>query len=121
MEDIKTVGELIKIILAQPEQELVIGPVRISCEKEDADIDFKVKHHLMAWISGGQNKDTLLKDLEGIVSVDLEQMDELKKKNRLLTENAEEAEKKFSANALAIGKVEAYEKLLVGRKVTIEA
>lgn len=121
MENIKTIGELRKKI--EEEGEFKVGVIKVSYDV-GGDIDIYFKDRLIQWILADVSGDTLLTDLNDSdysVSTDWDDIDEIKKKNRTLEKRNEELEKIISTEKLALGKVEAYEKLLIGRAITISA
>lgn len=101
-----------------------------------SDIDIKLDGVLLQWINSGTPDHTLLSELGKRSTIDsllpssivddkekenaLARVDELEKKNVEL-ENTILKDRKFESEAQkALGAVEAYEKLLLNRKVTLE-
>ena len=115
----KTIGDLRQLIKENGEA-LVLGEL-VFTWKDGEDIDIKFQGRLIQWIQETVSDETELHAAETSQSSDIERAFEKKKNTEALEAKIVDLEKKLQENALSIGKVEAYEKLLIGRGVTISA
>jgi len=116
---IKTIGDL-RNLIEDNDNNIVIGEVSLTF-KDGEDIDVHFHGSLVQWYSKDNADTVLLNEARNTVSSDVEKGDKAQKENRELKEQIEELEKKGVEATLAVGKVEAYEKMLIGRGVTISA
>ena len=122
---IKTIGDL-RNLIEENDNDLVIGEVNF-CFKEGEDIDVHFHGSLVQWYSKdnaneitlSESDKTTLSEADKTTSSDIDKMDKTQKDNRELKEKNEELEKRAVEATTAVGKVEAYEKLLIGRTVSI--
>jgi hypothetical protein len=129
MNSMKTVQDL-RTAVIERNGELKIGHLRIT-HSEGGDIDFMLKDKLVMWIGRNQEDSVELGDVYANINSGFNDILENKKSDlqKVIEEltadlsNAkqekEELEKKLKANELNAGKIEAYEKLLIGRDLTI--
>ena len=115
----ETVGHLKFDIGKNGGFELKIGQLSFEYEGGESDIDIKLEDDLIAYVPSGTSDDTALKDVELSVMGDIKRGKEALREERKATKLMEEAEKIRQESILAVGKVEAYEKLLIGRDITI--
>lgn len=115
----KTIGDLRELITDEGGP-LVIGAIKISYQGKGDDIDVYLEDDLVMWFPSS-NEDSGRLDDAGNYSVDsrIHEGFEVLQAERKATRKLEEAEKKLAEAAHAIGKVEAYEKLIIGRELTI--
>jgi hypothetical protein len=128
----KTLGDLRELLKAN-DGKIEIGGISI-IGIENQDIDIKYGYQLVAWYSSTQDSENLLDDdgtftkdfsfRKKIEGSDKEKIlnEQLEEKEKIIEENKKEItglETMVHSNALAVGKVEAYEKLLIGREITI--
>ena len=124
----KTVGDL-KRLIKESGGVLNFGAIRVTyvtpgVDETDNDVDVKHGHDLICWIGAEVSPDTLLEEtgtftnyvnfeekMKGSSEKD-EIISDLQKEVKILKNNQDE-------NQLAVGKVEAYEKILLGRELTI--
>jgi hypothetical protein len=122
----ETIGDLRELI-TKNDGTLKIGALefRYACKEDENDelndVDVYLEDEMIMWIQGRNHGNTKLSggDLEFTVSGDIRESKKILREERSASKKLEEAEKKMSEAATAIGKVEAYEKLLVGREITI--
>lgn len=102
-----------------------VGKIRITTEGEGQDIDFYVGETLVYWISGVEKAETL-GDIKGTLSSEMtrffensEEVADFRKEKKDMEKKILDMEVKVQEAAGAMGKVEAYEKLLIGREVNI--
>ena len=131
----KTVKDLRKVILENDGQ-IKIGELEIN-HKEKGDIDFKLKGDLMIWICSSQDEEAELSQVSVSINEDInslkgdvektkqtiqdlkENKSELEEKILKQGEKIQELLKKYDESKKGLGKIEAYEKLLIGRTVSI--
>lgn len=121
MKTIKDLEEIIK----ESGGVFQIGGLMFEQSSPDADIDVKIAEELVMWFSNTEDKNASLNDAE-VYSLSGKFTESGKKraqeKRAKLTELEEqntELIKKAGENVSAVGKVEAYEKLLLGRTVSL--
>lgn len=119
---IKTIGDLRKLV-EENEGEIKIGSIVITY-KQNEDIDIHFDGSLIEYYNSGSASESNLIE-EGSFSI-MDSPSILREKNekerkelRELKEEMEVKDKRFVENNLSLGKVEAYEKLLIGRDITI--
>lgn len=118
----KTVGDLRKAIKDNG-GELKIGLMRFTFEDDD-DIDLHWGSELILWINKAEPDATLL-DAEGITTTvdgfvaSKEKIGEQATEIKDLKKEVETLTDKVKDGALSVGMVQAYEKILIGRDVTI--
>lgn len=134
METIKTVGDLKKLIAAS-EGDLKIGPFsfrHIPDEDETVkvDVDIYFNDTLFAWFSGPQDDAALdsgfsvageFKDIKKNEAEFKMKISALETENETLKSEKAVVVDLLETQKLSAGKVEAYEKLLIGRTVTLGA
>ena len=120
----KTLGELRQLII-EHDGTLQIGALKFTYATEE-DIDINFDGQLVMWFSKDKSDDCLLSAETFSISTDVNEAREaLKEKNDGKREECKakealaEAEKKLTEARYSIGKIEAYEKLLIGRDITI--
>lgn len=121
-----TLGKLREFIL-EAGGKIKIGAVGITYSS-GGDIDVHINHNLVSWIDGDHGDSVEIEDVVPTTSDDFN-MDVVRNlKNDIrdygnqigeLKTKLKEAEEVSTQNQLAVGKVEAYEKLLIGRTVSI--
>lgn len=113
--------------ILEADGEIKIGSVKIKHD-DGCDIDVSLNGSLVCWISAGVSGDVNLVDVPTTIAdnVDLKVnqnlKDEISGKNEVIEKlelDLRETKSQLSENQLAVGKVEAYEKLLLGRSVSI--
>lgn len=118
----KTVKDLERL-LSSVKGNLEIGKLSICQEQgdvSDKDIDVRFNGNLIMWLTAGSwEDDTLLKNAGWTISSDVEEGEVAKKKVIKLDKELEDARKQIEEKSLALGKVEAYEKLFIGRSITV--
>ena len=132
-----TLGDLKKVIL-ESEGKLKIGGLSLSYSgNADSDVDIKLNGNLTAWISSDKEDDLELSGIDLTIKEDISSLKEdlnvLREKIRDLKKGNEEFDEtlkkkddligalkiKLKDDNLSLGKVEAYEKLLIGRTLSI--
>lgn len=122
----KTIGELRKLLLDN-KGEIKIGDLVFSYE-EGKDIDINLCNHLLMWLQGNNDDSCLLEKINFSIASEYEEekREKTKEENKTINLELEQTKKKLEIIenekkdfSLFIGKVEAYEKLLMGRDVTI--
>ncbi len=120
----KTLGELRKLI-TDNDGVLEIGALKFTY-KIGEDVDVKLDEWLVMWLSKNNPDATLLSGKNFSKTNDIDEMRQTVKEKsenfqneKKAQETLMEAEKKLADAQNAIGKVEAYEKLLIGRDITI--
>lgn len=132
MSKIKKLGELRKLI---EENDGIIHIGRFDIKySSGADIDFRLDSNLIMWIGSGSDDDELLDGLFHSVDSKFEtkkgdgkdevaelkdQKSKLEKKILEQGDRIEKLVKLYDESKKDLGKVEAYEKLLIGRTVSI--
>lgn len=120
----KTLGELRETIVSNG-GELQIGALVFKCQS-DTDVDVHFDGQLIMWFPKNEAGSALLCDKVFSISGDVDEARAALKRKRD-GEREEHKTNEFLAEAVkkeliaqnAIGKVEAYEKLLIGRNITI--
>lgn len=126
----KTVKDLKDLVLAQEAKVLKIGSLEFRCDGEDQDVDVYINDKMAAWVSSGNANDTPLEEVnlnvDSAVFRGEEELSEVKSDNRKLRkanekleERLEAVKEQYDANHVALGKVEAYENILLGRDLTV--
>ena len=118
MKTIKDLRELIKL----NNGEIKIGNLLIRCQEDEdvrEDIDFYFNDHLAQWIGLGETDDKILSELDLNMDSYFKDNSEEKKELKGQVEELKDELLKNGDSKLIKGKVEAYEKLLIGRDVTI--
>ena len=113
----KTSIEALRKAIIESNGKIEFEEFSLDCEGEKKDIDIHFNGKLIAWFNTDNNitvSDDIKKAFEALK---MEKENEGKKSKA--QEILDEAEKKIKEAATAIGKVEAYEKLLLGRDLTI--
>lgn len=120
----KTLQDL-KQMLTEHNGKLKIGDLEIEYP-EGKDIDIRLEGQIAMWIPKEKDNASLLEDKITSIMADIQDgRDALKREREGLAEVDKIkdmfalAEKKLAEAQNAIGKVEAYEKLLLGRDITI--
>lgn len=121
---IETIGDLREVI-KQNGGELKIGKLTLAYE-ENGDIDINFDDSLIQWFSASNNDTFSLTDEATYTYQDsptqVREEEGVKwKEYREMEKKLAELEKTATDNNLALGKVEAYEKILIGRAFTVEA
>ena len=125
--EIKTIRDLKNLIGVN--MGLKIGCISFEYPNEGGDIDIELNGQLLAWFDKPADE-TLLEDVNSTVSSDFtglkEKIDGLKEEKREIEIKFKEIETERNtlleikkSGELALGKVEAYEKLLIGRDLNI--
>lgn len=120
----KTLKDLRKIIINNG-GELKIGALKLTYD-EGKDVNIFLDTSLVMWVASGETDRCLLADVAHTVNSDvseaqtaLEEKREGRRQENKAQEAVDEANKKLAEAATAIGKVEAYEKMLIGRTVSL--
>lgn len=117
--EIKTIGDLRKLMVANGGS-LKIGSFEFKSAGDGNDIDVNFQDNLVAWYQSISLDDQLLDEGMTVSSDwDANESKKLRKTNRDLENEIIEMKGKAKSDELALGKVEAYEKLLIGREITI--
>lgn len=127
--ELKTIGDLKRLIRLEGELKIGSNGITFAYPNDGGDIDISLGGKLFAWF-GAPSDETMLEDAMYQVSSDFtnlqDKIDDLKGENRVLEVKFKEVENEKNSllevkknNELALGKVEAYEKLLIGRDLTI--
>jgi hypothetical protein len=115
----KTLNEL-KDAITNSDSDLKIGQLSFGyAGGASDDIDIHLDGDMIAYIENETLGDTKLEDIELIIMSDIKRGKEALKNERDAKKRLEEAEQMKNEAVTAIGKVEAYEKLLIGRQITI--
>jgi len=121
----KTLQDL-RDLISQNDGKITIGALTFSYNKiDEADIDVHFQNVLIMWFSGTFDATSPLSEMYTVTSVFEEQKAALREKMEKKKEEANTpapvvAEtNKESVEQFALGKVEAYEKILMGRDLTI--
>lgn len=126
--ELKTVQDLRDFLDEREDRELKIGSLTLTLgeNKKDVagDVDIHFEGRLVAYFSNEKTGDTLLAtdDLLTVMSEVRDAFDtesSAKKKSREADKLIQEAREQVALAQAAVGKVEAYEKLLIGREITI--
>lgn len=134
----KTVADLKQLVLAN-EGSINMGKLTIEY-KEGQDIDIKLNREILAWIPSGREDTDLLEseetvrysgileqlrtENENFVKTKIEMDSLVKDKEEIISKKEVEIQnlkESIKENDRVFGKVEAYEKLLLGRTVNISA
>jgi len=123
---ITTVGELRDLVAEQENKKLVLGEITIRLEDGDKDLEIHVFDNLVQWWNVDVDPTTELTNKNQYTVSSSER--DVKENWRTATKRVEEleeaikvAEAKAAESNLALGKVEAYEKMLLNRTVSIGA
>lgn len=115
----KTIKDL-REVLDKNDGTLKIGQL-VFTTKEGDDIDVNLDDNLVFWVSKELPDDTLLAEIDGTVSSIIESRIKAQQKNKELKTKLEEMEKNQVDSQFALGKIEAYEKILINRSVTVSS
>ena len=115
----KTIADL-KVLIHSHDGELKIGSLRFT-HQDGEDIDIHLDGDLVAYLTKDDNDETNLTDVELMVMDNIKRGREALSNERKIKKELEEANEAKHDALTAIGKVEAYEKLLLGRTITISA
>lgn len=124
----KTLKDLREMIISN-EGNIKIGGINFS-HKEGEDVDIKLNDNLIMWFKKNESDEALLSEVEYSTDSDIEEGKRALREERervTATEAVEKLEqsqlaevtKQLAEVSLALGKVEAYEKMLIGRTVTL--
>lgn len=113
----KTIKDL-KLVIVSLGGVMKIGGLEFEY-KIGQDIDVKLDGDLIMWVSKDIEDDILLAEVLYTVNFDVENGKNARQEVKVLQKTIEELEKATGSNSLALGKVEAYEKILIGRELTI--
>ena len=121
---LRTLGELRELII-ENEGVLEIGVLKLTYTLE-SDVDISLGGQIVMWASRNRPDEAFLTDEIFSIANDINEAKEAlkeKREGKREENNAKEllakAEKKLLEAQNAIGKVEAYEKILIGRDLTI--
>jgi hypothetical protein len=120
---IQTVGDLRELLVNRDKRELQIGELKLKIDTSGSDIDINFGYHLIAWIDHNVSGEALLSELK--LNISYENFKQIGNKGNdddpfETPSKPELVENKNSKEDYFKGKVDAYENLLISRKIQID-